>query len=73
LPKITFLVFLTLWITFALLGYGAITANPGLSHAGGWLGLICGTLALYAGFGIVTNATFGRPVVPLGLTPVLRN
>jgi uncharacterized protein len=72
LPKITFLIFLTLWVTFALLGLGAVTANPSLSHAGGWLGLLCGTLAIYGSFAIVTNATFGRIVVPVGEQPVLR-
>src|SRR5205823_2830641 len=66
LPKILFLVFLTLWVTFGLLGVGAITANAQLTHLGGWLGIICGTLAMYGSFGIVTNATFGRTVVPLG-------
>ena len=71
LPKITFLIFLTLWITFALLGLGAIRADAGLSHAGGWLGVICGSLALYASFGIVTNSVFGRSVIPLGERPVL--
>jgi uncharacterized protein len=66
LPKILFLVFLTLWVTFGLLGVGAITANPQLTHLGGWLGIVCGTLAMYGSFGMVTNATFGRTVVPLG-------
>jgi uncharacterized protein len=66
LPKILFLVFLTLWVTFGLLGVGAITANAQLTHLGGWLGIVCGTLAMYGSFGIVTNATFGRTVVPLG-------
>ncbi|WP_420139154.1 acetate uptake transporter [Sphingomonas sp.] len=72
LPKILFLIFLTLWVTFALLGLGAIQGDAGLTHAGGWLGLLCGCLALYGSFGIVTNATFGRPVVPLGETPLVR-
>lgn len=71
LSKVIFLVFLTLWPTFGLLGLGAILGNPALSHAGGWLGLVCGTLALYGSFGIVTNSTFGRNVVPLGATPIL--
>ncbi|MEP7129945.1 MAG: acetate uptake transporter [Sphingomicrobium sp.] len=66
LPRILFLIFLTLWMTFALLGIGAITANAQLTHLGGWLGIVCGSLALYGSFGIVTNATFGRTVVPLG-------
>ena len=71
LPKITFLIFLTLWITFALLGLGGIQANPGLSRAGGWLGLVCGTLAMYGSFAIVTNATFARELLPIG-EPLLK-
>jgi succinate-acetate transporter protein len=69
LTKVLFFIFLTLWVTFGLLGLGAIQANAALTHAGGWLGLLCGCLALYGSFGIVTNATFGRNVVPLGTTP----
>lgn len=71
LSKVIFLIFLTLWVTFGLLGLGAIQGNPGLSHLGGWLGIVCGSLALYGSFGIVTNATFGRAVVPLGAKPFL--
>jgi len=72
LSKILFLIFLTLWVTFALLGFGAVSANPALTHAGGWLGLLCGTLAIYGSFAIVTNATFGRSVLPIGERPILR-
>ena len=71
LSKTVFLIFLTLWVTFGLLGLGAIRADTGLSHAGGWLGVICGSLAIYGSFGIVTNSVFGRTVVPLGEQPVL--
>jgi succinate-acetate transporter protein len=67
LPRITFLIFLTLSVTFALLGSGLVYGNQELVHAGGWLGILCGALAMYGSFGIVTNATFGRSVVPLGL------
>lgn len=69
LSKVVFLIFLTLWVTFGLLGFGAATANAGLGQLGGWLGLVCGCLALYGSFGIVTNATFGRDVIPLGTKP----
>lgn len=72
LSKVVFLIFLTLWVTFALLGFGMINANTGLVHAGGWLGVLCGALAMYASFAIVTNATFGRSVVPVGETPFLK-
>jgi hypothetical protein len=67
LSKVVFLIFLTLWVTFGLLGFGFIYGSSGLVHAGGWLGIICGALAMYGSFGIVTNETFGRNVVPLGL------
>jgi succinate-acetate transporter protein len=72
LAKVLFLVFLTLWITFLLLGLGAATGSAGLTHVGGVLGIICGGLAMYGSFAIVTNATFGRAVIPIGETPVLR-
>jgi hypothetical protein len=71
LTRILFAIFLTLWITFVLLGLGAASATPALSRAGGWLGLLCGGLAMYGSFGIVANATFGRPVIPLGTRPML--
>ncbi len=66
LARIVFLVFLTLWVTFFLLGFGAMLAMPNLSHFGGWLGILCGSLALYGSFAIVTNSTFGRTVLPIG-------
>ncbi|MBB5713764.1 acetate uptake transporter [Sphingomonas aerophila] len=71
LSRVLFAIFLTLWVTFLLLGLGSMTGNTSLTHLGGWLGLICGSLAMYGSFGIVTNATFGRTVVPLGERPIL--
>jgi succinate-acetate transporter protein len=71
LPRILFAIFLTLWITFGLLALGAIMAKPDLTHVGGWLGLLCGSLAVYGSFGLVTNATWGRTVIPLGERPIL--
>lgn len=66
LTRHLFLVFLTLWVTFFLLGFGGLLAMPGLSQLGGWLGLVCGALAIYGSFAIVTNSTFGKTVLPLG-------
>lgn len=66
LAKALWWVFLTLWVTFFLLGLGSLLAKPGLSHAGGWLGVICGALAMYTSFALVTNSTFGKSVLPLG-------
>ena len=33
---------------------------------GGWVGLLCGALAMYGSFALVANATFGREVAPVG-------
>jgi len=71
LPRILFAIFLTLWVTFFLLGLGAALGMPMLGKLGGYLGLVCGTLAMYGSFAIVTNATFGREVLPIGATPIL--
>ncbi len=66
LSRTLFLVFLTLWATFFLLGAGAAFDMGNLKHAGGLVGLLCGTLAVYGSFAITTNFTFGRTVLPLG-------
>jgi succinate-acetate transporter protein len=71
LARILFAIFLTLWVTFFLLGLGAALGMPALGKLGGYLGLVCGTLAMYGSFAIVTNATFGREVLPIGATPIL--
>ena len=63
---LVFAVFMTLWVTFFLLGAGAAMKAPNLTHDGGLLGLLCGSLAIYGSFAITTNATFGRTVLPLG-------
>jgi uncharacterized protein len=59
-------VFLLLWITFFLLAAGDLGMGLGWRIAGGWVGLATGIDALYVSFAEVTNATFGRTVIPLG-------
>lgn len=66
LTRHLFLVFLTLWVTFGLLAAGNLMGRADITQIGGWLGLVCGTLALYGSFAIVTNSTFGKKVLPLG-------
>lgn len=66
LSRALWLVFGTLWITFFLLGLGALFGSAGLHHAGGWVGILCGLLAAYTSFALVTNATMGRDVLPTG-------
>ena len=69
LSKALWWVFLTLWITFFLLGFGALFGKSEMHFAGGWLGLVCGLLAMYTSFALVTNATFGKTVIPVGAPP----
>ena len=66
LPRLLFLIFLTLWIAFLLLGLGAALPLPMLHTMGGYVGLLCGLLAMYGSFAVTTNATFGREVIPVG-------
>ena len=66
LTRLLFCIFLTLWIAFFLLGFGAMLGNPMLHQLGGWVGLLCGAMAMYGSFAIVTNTTVGREVVPVG-------
>jgi hypothetical protein len=64
-PMAIWLVFLTLWITFFLLAAGDYgIAN--MKKFGGFLGIVCGALAMYSSFAEVTNDTFGREVIPMG-------
>lgn len=66
LAKTLWYVFLTLWITFFLLGFGDLLHARNLAVAGGWMGLLCGLLAMYTSFALVTNSTFGKAVLPVG-------
>jgi succinate-acetate transporter protein len=58
------LVFVLLAITFIVLGIGNASASTGLVKLGGWIGLVTAIAAWYASFAEVTNATFGRIVMP---------
>jgi succinate-acetate transporter protein len=59
------LVFVLLTATFIVLGIGDASATTGITKLGGWLGLATALAAWYASFAGVTNATFGRVVLPV--------
>jgi succinate-acetate transporter protein len=59
------LVFLLLAVTFFVLGIGNAGAHSGIVKVGGWIGLATALAAWYASFAEVTNATFGRTVLPV--------
>ncbi len=58
-------VFSTLLVTFGLLALGAFNASTGLTHAGGFLGLVVAALAWYGSAAGVVNPTWGRVVLPV--------
>ncbi len=66
------MVFLFLWITFFLLAGGDLGMGAGWHKGGGYVGILTGLLALYLSFAEVTNAVFGRTVVPIG-GPLIRS
>lgn len=57
-------IFAALLPTFVLLTAGAFATNADLTKAGGWLGIITAALAWYGSMAGVTNATWGRSVLP---------
>ncbi len=59
------LVFFLLAITFVLLGIGNSGGDTNIIKWGGYLGLATAAAAWYASFAAVTNATFGRTVLPV--------
>jgi succinate-acetate transporter protein len=59
-------VFATLFLTFALLAVGDLTGVDGIATIGGFVGLLSALIAWYASAAVVTNATWGRTVMPVG-------
>jgi succinate-acetate transporter protein len=60
------MIFLTLWITFFVLGFGDLLGLPALHRLGGYTGLLTAALAFYLAAAEVINETHGRMVLPVG-------
>lgn len=56
--------FSVLSLAFICLTLGAFTGSAAIHELGGWLGLITAFLAWYGSCAIVTDATWGRQVLP---------
>ncbi len=66
LNRALFLIFLALWVTFALLGCKDLFGIPVLGTLGGYGGLLTALLAAYLGAAEVINESHGRTVLPIG-------
>jgi succinate-acetate transporter protein len=60
------LVFLTLWVTYALLGLGKAVDSDLLFHIGGATGIATAACAWYVSCAVTANTTFGRRILPVG-------
>ena len=59
-------VFVLLTLTFLALAGGEFAGSDGITHLGGYLGLLTAVAAFYASFAGVTAFTFGRQIAPVG-------
>jgi succinate-acetate transporter protein len=57
-------IFVVLFVAFVLLTIGQLGSHPDIYKAGGWAGLVTAALAWYGSMAGVTNATWGRTVLP---------
>jgi hypothetical protein len=55
-----------LTLTFLALAWGKFAGSDGITHLGGYLGLLTAVAAFYASFAGVTAFTFGRQIAPVG-------
>lgn len=65
LSRALFYVFLTLWLAFLFLALADFNVL-GSGAIGGWIGLVCGLLALYTSAATVINNVAGHTVLPVG-------
>lgn len=61
--------FFTVWVSYALNGFGALWGISWLVVWSGWVGIVAAASALYISFAIVMNANSESDPIPLGGTP----
>jgi len=66
LNRALFLIFLALWVTFALLGLSDVLGIASLGTAGGYCGLLTALLAFYLGAAEIINEAHGHTLLPIG-------
>jgi succinate-acetate transporter protein len=65
-PRALSLLFLLLTVTFILLGIGNSGASSSMIHAGGYVGIATGAVALYIACADIMQAVYKRSVLPVG-------
>ncbi len=65
-PRALQLLFLLLTVTFILLGIGNSGGSTNMIHAGGYVGIATGAVALYIACADIMQAVYKRSVLPVG-------
>ncbi len=65
-PRALQLLFLLLTVTFILLGIGNAGGNASMVHAGGYVGIVTGAVALYIACADIMQFAYKRSVLPVG-------
>lgn len=65
-PRALQLLFLLLTVTFILLGIGNAGGHASIIHAGGYVGIATGAVALYIACADIMQAVYKRSVLPVG-------
>jgi hypothetical protein len=65
-PRALQLLFLLLTVTFILLGIGNSGGSSSMVHAGGYVGIATGAVALYIATADIMQAVYKRSVLPVG-------
>ena len=65
-PRALQLLFLLLTVTFILLGIGNSGDSSSMIHAGGYVGIATGAVALYIACADIMQAVYKRSVLPVG-------
>jgi hypothetical protein len=65
-PRALQLLFLLLAVTFILLGIGNSGSHNSIIHAGGYVGIATGAVALYIATADIMQAVYKRSVLPVG-------
>lgn len=63
--RTTQIVFLSLTVLFLLLSAGDFTGAAIVKVIAGWVGIFCGTSAIYSSLGQIVNKEFGKQAFPL--------
>jgi succinate-acetate transporter protein len=64
--RITQIVFLSLTVLFFLLAIGDFSGSSTVKHIAGWIGLFCGSSAIYSAAAQIINGEFNRKILPVG-------